>query len=509
MTFVDIIFKSVNGDLGSFKKQINKYKKVNNLGLCLLNQRGQTLLHKACISNNIEIIEYLLYDDYFLNNLSYVSDINGNTVLHLTYEILIFNILLSYNIIFSKCLLSTNEKLQTPLHVACENGYYNIIERLLQIDIIRSECLFLRDAKGMTPFNILFYEIMLNYPSVHWKDQYIDIYYDCIMKFVSTKKIFEIYNKENEDICPLYVSIKIGFFSIMTNNFLGSVLELKEKSKISREFSDINDFFNDNIFFMLENLIINGKVENLQYMMEYYGYDLFIKELISNNIGKGYDNIILIALSNNDEMFKYILTFEHIVNIINDESKEIILYQTLFMGNIANLEHLLRYNKFRNTIKDLCYLEYVCGKNNINDKIPYLICIGCNISNDIKNVIVDDYYDNPHIIYKWRKEYMMINVTKIFLLIVCICDEYFTIRNSPLFNIHVGENIISSYWGQSSLTFRPSTDEFEHRAILKFFSIITKLPIEIQMLISNMVYGINDNYIPGNIINSLCSEILS
>jgi len=286
-------------------------------------------------------------------------------------------------------------------------------------------------------------------------------------------------------------------------------LELKEKSKISREFSDINDFFNDNIFFMLENLIINGKVENLQYMMEYYGYDLFIKELISNNIGKGYDNIILIALSNNDEMFKYILTFEHIVNIINDESKEIILYQTLFMGNIANLEHLLRYNKFRNTIKDLCYLEYVCGKNNINDKIPYLICIGCNISNDIKNVIVDDYYDNPHIIYKWRKEYMMINVTKIFLLIVCICDEYFTIRNSPLFNIHVGENIISSYWGQSSLTFRPSTDEFEHRAILKFFSIITKLPIEIQMLISNMVYGINDNYIPGNIINSLCSEILS
>jgi len=152
---------------------------------------------------------------------------------------------------------------------------------------------------------------------------------------------------------------------------------------------------------------------------------------------------------------------------------------------IEKLQYLLSSSRFRRTIIQHQYLQFVCDNiDNVsaiglsNDEIiKYLVSIESVINTDIDNNIINIYHQNKNIIYTWKKQYMMSDIVKLYMHIVCICDNYFIIKNT---------NIIYN----------------------KFFNIVIKLPLELQMLMSNIVYGVNDNYIPSNMIDSICLEIL-
>jgi len=78
-----------------------------------------------------------------------------------------------------------------------------------------------------------------------------------------------------------------------------------------------------------------------------------------------------------------------------------------------------------------------------------------------KSIIILLVISNPSIVMEWRDELGIDSNIKLFLMIVCICD-----------NLLIYE--------QSSIT----------REIGSFFNITCKLPIELQMLICNYKYDI-------------------
>jgi len=129
-------------------------------------------------------------------------------------------------------------------------------------------------------------------------------------------------------------------------------------------------------------------------------------------------------------------------------------------------------NKLVNTIDPRSHRSHNGGFKKI---IKYLLCKGINITTDrwffyYQKIIYQSC--NPLYISKWRREFGFKDHVDIFVLIVLLSDNYFKIME-------------------------PNYSNKSH----SFFNITVRLPIELQMLISNYAYQQNEQIITSTDFN--------
>jgi len=107
------------------------------------------------------------------------------------------------------------------------------------------------------------------------------------------------------------------------------------------------------------------------------------------------------------------------------------------------------------------YISCINGSSNIT---KLLLCKGANIDDKSKALnhnIINEYTNNPSICSQWCIDLNINDHVKLFLLAVFISDDYFLIKS----------------------------DRFQNE--VKFFNIVSMLPMELQMIICNHVYNMN------------------
>ena len=95
-------------------------------GINVRDDRGRGLLHGACQSNNLELVQYLV-QKHKLDTES--SDRDGVTCLHLIADredIEMYRYLVSH-IPHQFSLIPVNNKGRTPLHYSCLSGQYGMV----------------------------------------------------------------------------------------------------------------------------------------------------------------------------------------------------------------------------------------------------------------------------------------------------------------------------------------------------------------------------------------------
>ena len=110
--------------------------------------KGNTALHLACMFGHLEVVQYLASEIKL--NLD-ILNLDGQTCIHLASEqcqFLVMQYLSSINANISH----KNKNGNTPLHIACQHGYLNIVELLSTTDS-ESEL----DAYGRNPLHIASY----------------------------------------------------------------------------------------------------------------------------------------------------------------------------------------------------------------------------------------------------------------------------------------------------------------------------------------------------------------
>jgi len=203
---------------------------------------------------------------------------------------------------------------------------------------------------------------------------------------------------------------------------------------------------------------------------EYYLYNML--NLICKGNNKEIMNIFTEFLINNSDFYIKKTEFS-ICTLLGDA-----IYNLNIVKNINSIIFLLR--NFSNDqlcvdIVDLCgmtALDYAI-RNNDEFIIKLLLYRGINKTNKYKHYILEDFLKNPNIIYEWNKchnfnQFFHYNV-HYFLYVIGTCDNYFVIK---------GNNIIT-----------------------RWFKILIKLPIELQMIICNYSCYIKYNFISSDLID--------
>lgn len=109
---------------------------------------GDTVLHIAARTNNIDAVEYLLSTSRIAVN---TQGGKGRTALHLACEnghVDIVESLINAPLIYVN---SRDERRQTPLHLACEKGHLEVVRILLAIGNIDTD---VGDVDGWTPLHL-------------------------------------------------------------------------------------------------------------------------------------------------------------------------------------------------------------------------------------------------------------------------------------------------------------------------------------------------------------------
>lgn len=109
---------------------------------------GETALHIAARTDNIDVVEYLLSTSRIAVN---TQDKRGLTSLHLACEngyVDVVKCLINAPLIYVN---SRDERRQTPLHLACEKGHLEVVRILLAIDNIETD---VGDVDDWTPLHL-------------------------------------------------------------------------------------------------------------------------------------------------------------------------------------------------------------------------------------------------------------------------------------------------------------------------------------------------------------------
>jgi len=117
---------------------------------------------------------------------------------------------------------------------------------------------------------------------------------------------------------------------------------------------------------------------------------------------------------------------------------------------------------------------YISCVNRHHDITKLLLCKGAlidEITKSLNNDVVNNYINNPFIISQWRIDLNINEHVKLFLLTVCISDGYLLTTSGQLSNE------------------------------VRFFDIVSILPIELQMIICNQVYNIKKRNISSTEVN--------
>lgn len=213
-------------------------------------------------------------------------------------------------------------------------------------------------------------------------------------------------------------------------------------------------------------------------------YPMIFDEIIKIRYGE--NDTILHHISNNNyfELLKIICSHNFIIREIGNTTNmylQTALHISCFKGHFQIVKLLLSYEQITRILDVKDYtgytpLSYAIHHNHL-DIVKLLLCYDFNgtllqkhlYNKTLCNKIIKDYILNRKIIYEWIYELSIYTEVKLFLLIVYISDGYF----------RVGKKHIS------------------------FFNIICRLPIELQMLICNLKYGIIKNHISSKYINNI------
>jgi len=121
---------------------VNKNAKVN-----LQDAHGQTALHKACESENFNIVSLLLFETNVDVN---IQDLMGRTPLH--WAAAKGNTKIMDLLIAHKCLLLITKTGESPLHWACKSGYQDCV--LILLKSFPNIDTNLKNERGETAFDI-------------------------------------------------------------------------------------------------------------------------------------------------------------------------------------------------------------------------------------------------------------------------------------------------------------------------------------------------------------------
>jgi len=141
------------------------------------------------------------------------------------------------------------------------------------------------------------------------------------------------------------------------------------------------------------------------------------------------------------------------------------LYISCRNNRLDIIDLLLTYPNIKNENIVVEYLEPLLQArlNNQSDIIKLLLIHNIYIGKKtllLDNEIINSYLKDKNIIYKWMCQLVLNYHVKLFLLIVGLCDNFFNLKENN-----------------------------------SFLYITTKLPLELQMRISHLVYRVNKQHI--------------
>ena len=397
-------------DLATNQTGFEIFKKViknKNIDLNIVNSKKETLLMRACKSDNYELINLLI--NYGINPL--LKDLYNNTALHyccINNSINSINILLQKLYLKSISLLknnisSININDDTPLHVASKMGNIEIVQKLLVYHLIIDNNNKNIRTKSKGEFLPIHYAIIndkiesalfllkaLNITDEEIENIEKDSFYNKIKDFISLKnqyietyknKIDNYIEKLNNDIYDLQLNcnFKKSIYNINEINNFNDIYEFNLEKKNSYKIL-LNKISKNN------KVIINEEDKNK--LLKYFNY--INKEKMINKI---------IEL-NEKGLEKYIFNFLDILdksNWVEYEKLDRIVH--LFTSNIIPY---LEDNYLKECIE---IIDMIINKDILKDKkafnfLSWIETIIISISEDISQfdineiiTLIKEFYD--------------------------------------------------------------------------------------------------------------------
>jgi len=354
--------------------------------------------------------------------------------------------------------LSRNKKLKfsSPLYIACIKSSLEIIQYILDEIYLPSK----KDINNMFPsngYNILFEVFMYNY--------------DCYNEKIAVMKLLLSYDFALGMTKDRYL---IGYFdgAIDTHTFTIYQMAVK-RYKIDHRRIDI-------LKLLLDKNIENVNIpDNCGYTALFSAYELRHSEIVDLLIL--YPEVVSCSVNRINKyglnLFTNIILTSHYLDDYGFELiKKLLKYSIIYKFNLK-LNKILQ-EKIYITFNDVHSKWFTINPN----IIKYLICNGWRfnkkglpnniINNHLCYDIIVESINNQQVIKKWKTEYCIYDNVKIFLLVVCLTDEYFLLSE---------ENFLSKI-----ISFFTPSNYSNMRSFLKISS---RLPQELQMKICNIAYN--------------------
>jgi len=243
---------------------------------------------------------------------------------------------------------------------------------------------------------------------------------------------------------------------------------------------EIDKYIIDNRLKILRNTITKGTVNTIKFLRNFIGDVIFFEEL--SKISQVYSPPIITAYQyNTPNMVKYISS----LNLQDELSRQlrgevdIKDIRQKFMKSIGidtklpSIKCLFMEYPLINTW--IPNLDVIYNSQCIdNDVMKYLIVLGLDpykvkIHEDTNHEIMESYINNPEIIKLWRMD-LSNKASKIYMHIITHSDGYFSCGKNPEITTLVDIEQYNKLCEQ----------------ITRFFKITKCLPLEIQMIISNI-----------------------
>ena len=413
----------------------------------MINQQdvdGRIPLHYACLNNNYDLVELLLYHNSKISVFDSTDckskpiDLTSNDKIK---TLLLNKIKLSYNQnttinklndtkscnLFAKGLTSiiknvipTNDESKNNFTIKIDYIKHLTVDQIIKYSSGSDKNNYIIMSIIENDYNAFKYLLIEKSATLYYKNSSGLNALHFILKYKRWKFLQFIFNlhDENEDYNEFEESLFLETLSIKSEklkiipndlysnhlfrkfNYKAEALTLIDSpsnNNITPLYMSINLIHNDFFLFKILLMFLLKRIEIIELLIS----DNIYKDLCSSNninyiLNKTYDNkkemtiLSKIVDSNNEELLKYVFYSEDKNNITNDINNSILMkYNIDFYcldKNNRNILHIASINKNKNMINNIVYYEgdNLTNKDNLN----------LNNYKDNKNKLPVDYYNN-------------------------------------------------------------------------------------------------------------------